>query len=263
MSRPRQITTDLPFAIVPEWVLDAGVSSRAVHVYAVLSRHADGDGKCFPSRRKLAERCRCSVDVVDRAVNELIAIEALRREHKVSDRGDYVANEWTVCRIPGQGVAAKTRLPADTRRPGRENAATGGREYAAPKNENHLEREPLNEKNTLPDVAEATPVRRRDMLWEAVLDGCGITGPLTPSARGAYNRAVADLRSVGAEPTDVPQRVANYRTLFGDCALTPTALAKHWAQCAAPAAGRPPQRRSEPKGAQGLRDYLRIVEGQS
>lgn len=73
--------------------------------------------------------------------------------------------------------------------------------------------------------------RKRDPLWEAVLDQCGVDADrITPSARGAYNRAVSDLRSVGATAAEVSGRVAAYRRVYPDTALTPTALAKHWPQ---------------------------------
>jgi hypothetical protein len=107
-------------------------------------------------------------------------------------------------------------------------------------------------------TSRATPAVRAtvvDPLWDAVMAACGVDGQPTPSARGAYNRAVADLRSVGADPDDVTHRASNYRARFPDAALTPPALARHWAECNG---HEPAGRRSEPKGAQGLRDYQRI-----
>lgn len=85
-----------------------------------------------------------------------------------------------------------------------------------------------------PEIVEASPpaTRRRDPLFDAVVAVCGLDPTeLTPSARGACNRALADLRAVQADPGEVPARAAVFRSRW-DVTLTPTALAKHWAACA-------------------------------
>lgn len=71
--------------------------------------------------------------------------------------------------------------------------------------------------------------RRRDELFESVADVCHIDiSELTPAARGALNKAVGDLRKVGATPEDVRVRAGHYP--YDD--LTPNALAKHWPRLA-------------------------------
>lgn len=88
------------------------------------------------------------------------------------------------------------------------------------------------EGSELPAPASLTPtIRKRDELFDAVTAVCGIEpSELTPSARGVLNRALADLRKVGAEPDDVHERAAVYHRLYPHAALTPPALAKHWPQ---------------------------------
>ena len=77
------------------------------------------------------------------------------------------------------------------------------------------------------------PGRKNDPLWDAVMDACGVKSEdLTKSARGGYNKAVSELRNVGADPADIPTRARNYRRAYPNAALTPTALAKHWAALA-------------------------------
>lgn len=74
-------------------------------------------------------------------------------------------------------------------------------------------------------------VRKRDELFDVVAEVCGIDpGTLTPSARGAVNRALAELRGVGADPVDVRRRAAIYGRRYPHASLTPPALAKHWPQ---------------------------------
>jgi hypothetical protein len=95
------IDSDIRFSIVPEWVLDASVSDRAVRIYALIARYADNDTlQAFPSRETLAKRAGCHVKSVDRAITELQTVGALIKSHRRS--GDaYQSNLYTVRRIPG------------------------------------------------------------------------------------------------------------------------------------------------------------------
>jgi Helix-turn-helix domain len=65
------------FAIVPEWVIDANISDRAVRLYAALARYANAEHQAWPSRATLADRLRCSAASVDRAILELVSAGAL------------------------------------------------------------------------------------------------------------------------------------------------------------------------------------------
>ena len=114
-----QLATDSgPFSIVPEWLLDPGVSARAIQLYALLGRYADRNGgSCHPGRRTLAERLGCSVDSVDRATKELVAVGTLTVVARRTPGGDRTSNAYTVRRIRPGG--------------GRTGAATGGRTGAA------------------------------------------------------------------------------------------------------------------------------------
>lgn len=98
------IQSDAYFAIVPEWVLYSDVSAQAIRVYAVLRRYADAQGKCHPSRKTIAERCKCSVATVDRAVAELIDVHALTVEHRYVDDPDgkkvHTSNRYTLHSLP-------------------------------------------------------------------------------------------------------------------------------------------------------------------
>lgn len=86
------------------------------------------------------------------------------------------------------------------------------------------------------EAAEAAPAdaksdivaRNRDLLAEAVAAACryDLRG-LTESARGAFNRALKDLRAVNADPAEVEFRAKLYRSRF-TTPLTPMALAKNW-----------------------------------
>lgn len=84
------------FSIVPEWVLDADISDAAVRLYAVLLRFGQSSGQRMPSRRTLAERMhKKSVDSVDRALKELVAVGAVDVTRRSRD-GQNLTNRYVV-----------------------------------------------------------------------------------------------------------------------------------------------------------------------
>jgi hypothetical protein len=112
-----------------------------------------------------------------------------------------------------------------------------------------------NPEPTNQELAPTSSSRKPDLLFEAL---CEATGQdwheLSRTGRKAANVAAADLRKVGATPDEILQRAENYRTHFGDAALTATALAKHWAQCAHPSS------RASGPGEDTFREAMRLRE---
>jgi hypothetical protein len=116
--------TEVRFSIVPEWVIDADISDRAVRVYAILARYADSETlQAFPSRETLAKRARCHWRSIDRAIDELVKLGAVTKTHRKN--GDaYQSNIYTLRRVLPRvspptdtgdgGVLTPQSLPTDT-----------------------------------------------------------------------------------------------------------------------------------------------------
>lgn len=70
----------------------------------------------------------------------------------------------------------------------------------------------------------------RDPVWDALLLACGIplTASIPKSARGAYNRAVRDLREIRATPEAIKAHADAFRRRWPAVSLTPTALVRRW-----------------------------------
>ena len=91
--------TEVRFSIVPEWVIDADISDRAVRVYAILARYADSEThQAFPSRETLAKRARCHWRSIDRAIGELIQLGAVTKTHRKNGK-EYQSNIYTLKRV--------------------------------------------------------------------------------------------------------------------------------------------------------------------
>jgi hypothetical protein len=86
----QSIRLERRFAIIDEWLLDLDISDRAVRLYAVLARYADSEThKAYPSRKTLAERCKCSTASIDRAAQELVDSGAMVKEHRFNSSVVY------------------------------------------------------------------------------------------------------------------------------------------------------------------------------
>lgn len=105
-----KVTANEHFALIPEWVLYADITSAAVRVYCVLHRYAnDNTGKCHPSRKSIAAKARIGLSTVDRSIDELIALGAVTVRHRTSDSGDPTSNEYTV--IVNRPLPTENRPP--------------------------------------------------------------------------------------------------------------------------------------------------------
>lgn len=75
------------FAVVPDDVLLAEVSTNAKVLWAIMARFADPDGGCYPSVKTLAGIMGCSSDTVGRAKRELITAELVDAEERYDEQG--------------------------------------------------------------------------------------------------------------------------------------------------------------------------------
>jgi hypothetical protein len=94
---------------------------------------------------------------------------------------------------------------------------------------------------SLVPAVHAAPQRKTDEIWDTLMNACGIDGEITRSARGAYNRAVAEIRAIGASPDEIRQRASGFRARWPDASLTPTSLVRRWAECGHQASAAPRQ----------------------
>jgi Helix-turn-helix domain len=102
-----KIYADEFFAIIPEWVLYAPISSNAIRLYGVLRRFADSQNTCYPTRKTIAEKCQFSPATVDRAVEELKAINALKVTQRKSKQGDWTSNLYQIVTVDPKRFTAR------------------------------------------------------------------------------------------------------------------------------------------------------------
>ncbi|HEY1309264.1 MAG TPA: hypothetical protein VGF24_37250 [Vicinamibacterales bacterium] len=72
-------------------------------------------------------------------------------------------------------------------------------------------------------------MRKRDLIWDQmeVLFGTVVSGT---NAHARRNKAVKDLKLLGAEPEDLPRALASFNAAFPRACCTDIALATHFPQ---------------------------------
>jgi hypothetical protein len=145
------------FGRVPTWLLDEAVSDRSIRLFALLTRYADREGRGFPGRRTLAERLRCSVDSIDRALRELVDARAVRVEERWDLDGDggRLTNDYHLLEHRDEDPRRTDAVP-----PGRMGAAPPGRMGAAPPG--RMGAAPPGRTGAAPPAAQLRPLRERE-----------------------------------------------------------------------------------------------------
>lgn len=181
-------------------------------VLLALADHANGDGECWPSMKKIAVMAQVSPRQVSYHITMLANLglveKASRRRYEGQLRG------WNYRLLTTSGSV----LPV----------ASGSTAY--PPAEAGFRSEPSENRQVEP-LAAAPRERPRDELFEAVCQAAGHDQErLTRSERGAINSGLKDLRQVDATPEQVHAAAAQWPKLFPNATLTVPALVKHWSR---------------------------------
>lgn len=184
------------YAVVPEWVLDAEISDRAVRVFSILSRYVGANDSAWPSRTTMAGRINCSVDSLDRALKELVDIGAINIERRQREDGSYSSSRYYVWPHLGPQVAAQVPPPS------RMVAAT----LAAPV---RTHEGTTKEGTTTNSEVSATKRKNKKVDYTADFDEVWKVYPRRINKGGAYKAYCATVRR-GVSVCDLINAVAEY-----------------------------------------------------
>lgn len=155
------VESDCPFyARIPEKLLfDPTIGPRAKAAYAILDRHACPNPVCFAGRPRLAKFLGCSLDSVDRALNQLRHRGWISSNYDQKTHRLYFRLHWT---------------PRGLKQGGSRTGAAGGSRTGAAQNES-----PLNES---PTTTAAAGVEPETSKLTTLLDKMKIRGDLRETA---------------------------------------------------------------------------------
>lgn len=202
------ITADDYFAIVPEWVLDADISDRAVRLYAIMRRYADKDSlACHPSIRLMSERLRCSIPSVQRALAELVALGAVVVTPRFDDDRRQMSNAYRLTRAPA--LADPRPSPAGEGGHSTETGEdiTGDRQTRVTSNQSQRDQSTVANA----PVRAAPKPRPINPRWETLKDLFGYEpAPGTPE-HARWNRAEQIFRKLDYGPAEMQRAASLYR----------------------------------------------------
>jgi hypothetical protein len=225
------------------WVMDhsrSRLGARLVLLSIANHAHADGTG-AYPSKATIGREAGLSPRQVQRLLPELVALGELE---VAEGKGPGGAHLYTLPDVAGrngteQGQEGRGGRQSDSPQ-GAEGGdkSPGGGDKSAQGGETPVSPEPSTEPSGTEDLAPAARPwivlgedgKKQDLLWEAVMEACGIRPAEIPgAARGKYNRRVEELRDLGASPDEARRRASN--AWFK---VTPDSLVVRWAELDSP-----------------------------
>lgn len=212
ISRLALYRADDPYTRVPNsTVRDSRLDLKARGLLLVMLSKPDG---WRFTERNLAAESGVSRDQIRTAMERLVDVGYVVRERVVVDGRPVL--ETRVYDVPiDEGRESRPESVGDP--DGRESRPVSKTE------------------SSKTEVTLAPRARGRDLLFEAVVEVCGQDARrLTSSERGRINKALKDLREVGATPEQVRKAASRWTTTYPSARLTPTAIAANWTTIAPP-----------------------------
>lgn len=199
------------------WAWQQPVAKAATKlVLLALADHANPDGECWPSMKRIAERSDISPRHVSRAINELVDLGLVEKANRRRHAGQY--RGWDYRLLVQETPASSGHLSPVTSGHPRPSPADAG-----------VRSEPSENRKEEP-IATASRNAANDGIFDALANACGWDiKTLTRTARGQLNKSVKELREAGATPQQIEGKAKAYRKQWPNMTLTPTALIKHWA----------------------------------
>lgn len=117
------------YAVIPGWIFDLGLDPDALGLYAVLARHVNEDGYCWPSQETLATALSRTDRTVRKLLGELVAAGAVvvARDHPAVKAG-RASNVYWLPRSPTDrpaGGAEHRKNTSGGQRPEHRKKASG------------------------------------------------------------------------------------------------------------------------------------------
>ena len=208
------------------WQQDLDPSDKLV-LLALANRTNHETGVCFPGQKLLAQECSMSDRSVRRHLKNLEAQGLITRRPRMRSEGrGRTSDEYRIAFVQPDNMSARSRPTGHDAATNRTNqddqpdTGVRGRTVREPKEKNLA---------AAPREQPAKKTREPDLLFEAIARACNIDiGQLTGTSRGQLNKAVKELKDIGATPDHVGDKARAYRRQYENATLTPMALVKHW-----------------------------------
>lgn len=194
-------------------------STTKLVAYGLSLHMSERGSSCFPSYSRLAAETSLARATVIRHVASLIDGGWLRLAEVGGGRGKANRYEAAVPEKVSQGDRSEKGHSDETVILTHEKGNSD-----VPKRVSQDDPRALREGDKRSDTLAA--VRPRDELWDVFVAEIGL--PQTESERGKRNRALRELRAVGATPDELRTAIAAFRRMWPQATLTATGVSGNW-----------------------------------
>jgi hypothetical protein len=174
---------------------------------------------CYCARHKTDGYVPADLSLLPRAVTT--GLLGLAESSGIIDRdahGHLVIHDWSVYNPPDPTAADRMKRMRE-----RNANRNGDRNKTRNETVSSRARDPVPSPEASND---ASAERKADELWEALREILGEVA--TDTERGRRNRALKELRKIGATPDQVKARCRVYARMWPDITLTASALVANW-----------------------------------
>lgn len=204
---------------------DVGIKATLM----ALANYADENHSCYPSQATLAYDTEQGERTVRRQLKHMEESGFLQRTPQGRRDGGRGPDRYILA-VPPQEVSGQSGQEVSGQSGQGVSGQIGGGFPAIAVAGELPEELPEN----LFAAEQARPPKKPrppDPVWDAMVGVCGLTGATpTPRERDAWNGAAKGLRVVQATPDEISRRGAEHRRRWPQASLTPTSLARHWAE---------------------------------
>ncbi len=241
------------------WVLDleGEITTNEKFVLLGIANHAQPSGKgAFPSLETLSRYTRLSKSTVQRCVKKLVNQGLLTKSSGNGRKSTSYAIEMDFAPVAKlelvptdnendapdnenegshsdhpQPDESESRVVTVTTQGGQALTTQGGQALTTQGGQ-ALTTEPLYIRNkTALEPLPQKRQRKRDVIWDALMEVCGVNTSTINSSEGSrYGRAVKLLKESSATADEIHTRAKLYRRKFPGASMTPMAIANHWSE---------------------------------
>jgi hypothetical protein len=234
MNALRHDQSDFNVLFIHSALDEAGLTVHAFRIYCHLARRAGKDGAAYPGAESMAALCRMKRDTVFAALRELEGRGMLERRKRHGSSNEYwltKASQWRqISPVPNEGTSPETGLHPSPQTGLHPSPQTGRKGIPS-------------EGNPRKGNPEALPAASQGRICDSAFEmlvkvqGSKLDG-MTPSERGAINKALRDIKETAPPSTtseqmaaEIKKRAVAYSEKFSEGTIfTATALAKYWSQ---------------------------------
>lgn len=208
------------------WVINLDLpAADGKFVLLMLANHADEDGYCYPSQKRLAQECGLGERAVRNQLSRLEDIGLIRRQRRTRQNGSRTSDGYWLVGIGQPAKSAGMSQDVSNRQINHSQPAKS----AAPEPSVNPQREldtPTVVSSSPGDEKKPAKSRKRNETWDALAAICG--EPAGKTEASDFGKTVSELREIEATVTEIADFPRWWHATFNGATLTHRCYRAHF-----------------------------------